>query len=322
MTTARGAAQGVAPVRQSGIARWWTYQRERFPLAMHAPLIAAFTSSGLCLSALLRGGTAPRWPVVAAAFATGLAFFLQLRIADEFKDAADDARFRPYRPVPRGLVTLRELAWVGAACAAGQLALALLVDVRLVALLVPVWGFMAAMSLDFGARAWLVRHPLVVLASHMLVLPLFDLYATAFDWLPAGVPVARGIGWFMAASYGTGVVVELGRKLRAPPDEETGVETYSARFGLRTASIGMLVAMALTLGCAVQVSRLTGHVRLAALPLCLILLVTAFTAWRVVRAPRPGDGRRFEMLAGVWTLVLYLAIGIVPYALVHSGWSS
>ena len=54
-----------------------------------------------------------------------LLFFLQLRIADEFKDFEDDARYRPYRPVPRGLVTLRELAWVGVGAAAIQLALAL-----------------------------------------------------------------------------------------------------------------------------------------------------------------------------------------------------
>ena len=44
---------------------------------------------------------------------TSPVFFLQLRIADEFKDFAEDSRFRPYRPVPRGLVTLTELGWVG-----------------------------------------------------------------------------------------------------------------------------------------------------------------------------------------------------------------
>jgi 4-hydroxybenzoate polyprenyltransferase len=102
-----------------GARRWWIYQRERFPLLLHAPLIGAFTSSAVCLSALLRGAAAagsadgPRWPAFVAAFGTGLTFFLQLRIADEFKDHDDDARHRPYRPVPRGLVTLRELAAVG-----------------------------------------------------------------------------------------------------------------------------------------------------------------------------------------------------------------
>ena len=56
------------------------------------------------------------------AFATAFLFFLQLRIADEFKDFEEDSRYRPYRPVPRGLVRLRELGWLGAAAACLQLA--------------------------------------------------------------------------------------------------------------------------------------------------------------------------------------------------------
>ena len=40
------------------------------------------------------------------AVVTSFLSFLQLRIADEFKDFDEDSRYRPYRPVPRGLVTL------------------------------------------------------------------------------------------------------------------------------------------------------------------------------------------------------------------------
>ena len=93
--------------------RWAVYQRERFPLASHVPLVAAFSASAVCFSSLLRGHyAAPTAAALGVAFLTSLLFFLQLRIADEFKDFEEDSRFRPYRPVPRGLVTLRELAWL------------------------------------------------------------------------------------------------------------------------------------------------------------------------------------------------------------------
>lgn len=92
--------------------RWWVYQRERFPVFAHGALIAAFSASAVCYSALVRGADRVALGSLAVAFGTAFLFFLQLRIADEFKDFAEDARFRPYRPVPRGLVTLRErLAW-------------------------------------------------------------------------------------------------------------------------------------------------------------------------------------------------------------------
>ena len=84
------------------MTRWAVYQRERFPLAAHAPLVAAFSASAVCFSSLLRGpGGVPRPAPFVVAFVTSLLFFLQLRIADEFKDFAEDSRFRPYRPVPR-----------------------------------------------------------------------------------------------------------------------------------------------------------------------------------------------------------------------------
>src|SRR5574341_370870 len=113
--------------------RWLIYQRERFPIAAHAPLVAAFSGSAVCFSSLLRGEIViPPARSLIVAFVTALLFFLQLRIADEFKDAEDDARYRPYRPVPSGLVTLGELERVAVAAAAVQLALAVWIDPLLV----------------------------------------------------------------------------------------------------------------------------------------------------------------------------------------------
>ena len=65
------------------MTRWAVYQRERFPLAAHAPLVAAFSASAVCFSSLLRGGV-PRPAAFVVAFVTSLLFFLQLLIADEF----------------------------------------------------------------------------------------------------------------------------------------------------------------------------------------------------------------------------------------------
>src|SRR5215469_16885898 len=106
--------------------RWWIYQRERFPLFAHGPLVIAFSSSAVCFSHLLRGQSSwPPWRAVGVAFVTCLLFFLGLRIADEFKDIEEDTKYRPYRPVPRGLVTLKELGRIGVAGAAVQLILAI-----------------------------------------------------------------------------------------------------------------------------------------------------------------------------------------------------
>src|SRR3954470_8291934 len=109
--------------------RWWVYQRERFPVFAHGPLIAAFSLSAVSFSRLLRGQVSlPEGKAALVAFVTALLFILQLRIADEFKDFEEDSKYRPYRAVPRGLVTLRELGWVGVGAAAIQAGLAVWLD--------------------------------------------------------------------------------------------------------------------------------------------------------------------------------------------------
>src|SRR5258706_1679604 len=84
--------------------RWWVYQRERFPLATHVPLIAAFSFCTLSYSSLARGVVRlPDPRAVFVAFVTALTFFLQLLIADKFKDFYDDALYLPQRTVTTGL---------------------------------------------------------------------------------------------------------------------------------------------------------------------------------------------------------------------------
>ncbi|HEX2780318.1 MAG TPA: UbiA family prenyltransferase [Gemmatimonadaceae bacterium] len=304
-------ATTLEPAR--GLGRWWTYQRERFPLVAHLPLIAAFSGAAVCFSAMLRGPSsvvAPR--SLAVAFGSAVLFFFQLRVADEVKDAEDDARYRPYRPVPRGLVTLRELSVLGVIGGAIQLGLALWLTPRLVPLLLLVWGYMALMTREFFAREWLRRRPVVVILTHMPVMPLIDLYASACDWLPAGAPMAGGLRWFLIASFFNGVVVEVGRKIRAPEREEHGVETYTALWGARRAVLARLGAMSIALLCAAAAARGIGAGLLTTAVLGAIWLTAISAGFAFSARPTVQRARWIEPLAGVWTLAMYLVVGIIP----------
>jgi 4-hydroxybenzoate polyprenyltransferase len=296
--------------------RWIAYQRERFPLLGHAPLVAAFSASAVCFSSLLRGHVAvPSPAVLAVAFLTSLLFFLQLRIADEFKDYEDDARYRPYRPVPRGLVTLRELAWIGIAAAGVQLGLALWLQPSIAWMLALAWVYLALMTREFFAARWLRSHALVYMASHMMILPLVDLYATACDWWTAGPRRApAGLFWFLIVSYLNGVVIEIGRKTRVPADEEHGVETYSALWGKRGAVRAWVAAVFLTALAAWRASTRigTGTVMLALLT--VLITLCCVSAIRFLRTTEPGGGKAIEVMSGVWTVMMYLGLGVLPLA--------
>src|SRR5512138_2423878 len=177
--------------------RWQIYFSERFPPLQHGTLITAFVIGAQAYSARLHDH--PHFPGLASilcAILVTFLLFLQLRILDEFKDFEDDARWRPYRPVPRGIVTLRALAWLWIITAAAQAVVSFGFDARLLLLLVVIWAYSGLMGVEFFVRDWLKAHPVAYMASHMIIVPMIALYITAFDWLPGGWLDSR-IGWLL-----------------------------------------------------------------------------------------------------------------------------
>jgi 4-hydroxybenzoate polyprenyltransferase len=247
----------------------------------------------------------------AVAFASSFLFFVQLRVADEFKDFEEDARHRPERPVPRGLVSLRELGGLAALAALAQLGLALWLNPALAAPLIIAWAYLGLMTAEFFVPAWLAARPGLYLVSHLVILPLVGLFASACIWLPAG-PAPAGLGWFLAVCFGTGAVLEIGRKLRAPCNERPEFRTYSAAWG-GTRAVGVwLAALVLTSACAVMAARGIGFLMPAATVLVLLLAAAAVITGRFLVAPDAGAARRFETFSGVWTLLVYLSVGVGP----------
>ncbi|MCU0777308.1 MAG: UbiA family prenyltransferase [Akkermansiaceae bacterium] len=292
------------------MSRWWIYQKERFPVFAHGPLIAAFSACAVAFSSMLRGAAPPQWQSYLTAFGVCLLMFFQLRIADEFKDREEDARWRPYRPVPRGLVKLSELRVVFIIAALLQIALVLAHDFRLLLVLAAAWTYFTLMSVEFFCRDWLKARPVVYLLTHMGIMPLVDFFGTACEWLPRGASAPSGLGWFLTASFFNGIVIEIGRKLRQPADEEEGVETYSRLWGKSGGAAVWLAAMSATLGCAAMAAARIGFVLPVLTALGSVLAIALIILPRYLRGQLPG--KRIESLTGLWTLTLYLMLGIVP----------
>jgi len=298
--------------------RWWIYQRERFPLLGHGPLVAAFSFSAVAYSSLLRGELVlPALTTWLVAFITSLVFFLQLRIADEFKDFAEDSRYRPYRPVPRGLVTLRQLGVIGSVLAVIQLVLAFCLYWPLIFVLIVTWVYLALMSHEFFVRDWLKARPITYMWTHMLIMPLIDFYATACDWLVASgqwslAAVPDGLYWFLIVSFFNGIVIEIGRKIRAPQDEEEGVKTYSMLWGRGWAVLLWLGALIVTATCAGLAAWQIDFFRPVVLVLLILLSMALFAGWHFLKHLTAGAGKRFELIAALWTLCMYLSLGAGP----------
>jgi len=292
--------------------RWWTYQQERFPIFAHGPLVVVFCLAVMLFSALQQGDGFPAMTRIAGAIVSTLILFFQLRVADEFKDFEIDAKYRPHRAVPRGLVSLKELARLAYVGAAIQLLIALTIDIGLIPFLIGVWAYIGLMTKEFFVKNWLLRNPAVYLISHMLVMPLIAFYVSTFDWLCDCREIPAGLGWLLLLSFCCGLVLELGRKIKVPTNERTGVETYSGLWGgkiaitLWTASVAASV-FAYT-NAASYISGSALFLNLGATVL-VIGLVTAVLFPGKGPQPFRGAEKLIEPSSGLVALLLYLGLG-------------
>jgi 4-hydroxybenzoate polyprenyltransferase len=206
---------------------WWVvYQRERFPLAAHAPR-GGVQRVGGASSSLLRGHVAvPSPAALVVAFVTS-SFLPAAAHCRRVRDAENDARFRPYRPVPRACHARRACAWVQGRCSSNWDWRSL--DGSLVWLLVPAVGVLVLMTREFFVPRWLRAHR----SSHdvaMLILPLVDLRRRATGaWRRGQAPA--GLMWFLAVSYPQRDRDRNRTQDASPCGRGARRETYSALWG-------------------------------------------------------------------------------------------
>lgn len=292
-------------------ARLWTYQAERFPLKKTVPLLAVFSAASIAVSATLAGRPLPGPGAFLTGFILAITIFFQMRVCDEHKDLEDDRRYRPERPIPRGLVSLWLVTAVGVLSAVIAALAAWAWHPPLLWLLGLVWLWLALMTAEFFAPIWLKARPILYLLSHMAIMPLIDLMLTGIEWLPHG-QVAPHLWLFLALSFVNGCVLEIGRKLWAPESEIAGVETYSALWGSARAAGIWAAAATLSYALLVGVGLATGNPVTNALIGGVGLAAILVTAARYAKSPTLKAQKSLDNLAGLWVFLCYGVAGFAP----------
>ena len=221
------------------LKKWYTYQKERFPILTYGLYCFCIVFGTFCFSScctrcnILGDECALNYTLLIPMFIVGILQFLMVRIIDEFKDYEEDSKYRPYRPVPRGLVTLKELKVLFIICVILQVITTLIVNPKSLILLVVVWLFFAIMSKGFFIKKVLDKHILCEVLLDEFLLPFTVLYLSSFvsNFIPDNI-------WqLLLFTYIVSWTIEIARKIRCKEAEEKGVKTYTAVFGIPKATI-------------------------------------------------------------------------------------
>ncbi len=236
------------------LKKWYTYQKERFPVLTFALYIFCIAFATFCITNYW-GNINYNNPIeklrrsfyglrteqyiidyyrLIPMFIVAFLQFLMIRIVDEFKDYEEDCKYRPYRPVPRGLITLNELKILFIICAIIQLGITYIFEPRAIFPLLIVWIFFAVMSKGFFIKNFLDKHILVEVALDELLMPILAWYLSYFAsyTLPINSTDFINVVTFLVMTYIVSWIVEIARKIRCKKDEEKGVKTYTAVFGI------------------------------------------------------------------------------------------
>lgn len=287
------------------------YQNERFPLLGHGVLVACFSFSAISYSRISRGAEGfIDWQTFIAGIVTTVSLFFLVRVFDEFKDAEEDRLHRSHLPVPRGLISFRELAILGAIAFAIQLVVNAVFIPSMLIIYAIVIMYLLLMGKEFFVPEWLKKHHFWYVVSHMMIIPLIDVYASGLDWFLDGVEAPFGLVFFFCVSFMNGVVLEIGRKIRIPEEEE--INTYSTKLGGRPATMLWLVVLLATLFLSVLAAwyahfDYTGYIILS----CLFV-ICSLPGFLFLANATSKRSKFIEHASALWTVGMYLTLGGGP----------
>ena len=328
------------------------YLNERFPLGKNSFFVLIFTLSGYIYTGLLYNSKIIKsilskevnrvpllwgkeidkvpiiWYKLFPLFIIIFMIFFQLRITDEFKDYEEDLKYRPYRPVQRGIISLKALGKIGIATIIIQIILAHVINPKLIYFMLLVWIYMFLMTKEFFIKNWLTERILIYALSHVVIMIFITLV------------IVKGTGYILqdhfsetlylllekyeknifigliplfALNYLNGIVLEIGRKTRRADEEEHGVQTYSKLWGRKKAVVVLSLLFVIEyflviLGLAYTYKE---YFFFGGLTLLVILVVSIYFMVKFLK--KDLSGKIVETVSGLWIIFSSVSLGLLPH---------
>ena len=332
------------------------YLNERFPLGKNSFFVLIFTLSGYIYAGLLYNSKIIKsilskevnrvpllwdkeidkvpmiWYKLLPLFIIIFMFFFQLRITDEFKDYEEDLKYRPYRPVQRGIISLKALGKIGIATIIVQIILAHVINPKLIYFMLLVWIYMFLMTKEFFIKNWLTERILIYALSHVVIMIFITLvivkgtgYILQDHFLETLYLLLEkyeknifiGLIPLFALNYLNGIVLEIGRKTRKANEEEHGVQTYSKLWGRKKAVFILCILYVIEyilvlLGLSNMYKEffMTGT-----LILTITLVISIYFMIKFLK--KDLTGKIPENISGIWILISSMNMGLIQYAVFY-----
>lgn len=275
--------------------KWYTYQKERFPVLMYGLYIFSIVFAVFCFTNyIVKNQYRIDYIKLIPMFIVAFLQFLMVRITDEFKDYEEDCKYRPYRPVPRGLITLKELKVLFIISAVLQGLITFLFNKSGLICLALVWFVSGLLSKDFFIKKIIDKHILLGVLLDEVLMPVLVLYLSSY------VCIGTEIWPILLISYFVSWTVEIARKIRCKEDEEKGVKTYTAVFGIKKATIILIILETILMLLQIKV---LGRIYF----ICLYILVNVINLLFIKKQTKK-LAKATELFANIYIISIYFSM--------------
>jgi len=291
------------------IRRIQRYSNERFHLGQFVPL-------SLIISGVLTIGTQRfldiplqlhsllRFQSILLTAGALFFFLLRLRIFDEFKDFDHDLQHYAQRPVPRGLVSKRELGFVLIPIVISEFTIAILSGYSGMILFIISFIYSLLMYREFFISEWIKDHFTIYIISHeVLLFPLF-FYLCAINGF--GLHNFENLYfWLLVACVGSYMfLLEVARKVRPKDSEIASRDTYTAQYGVRGASWLLLTISVVSVICLLTFTELI-YAYSPVFSIVTLICLGAFASrlWKFDRKPTTTTSKQVFVAAIIFVFV-------------------
>lgn len=219
----------------NNIKKWYTYQKERFPVVLYGVYVLAIVYFVFSFCSYFIGAESIEYMLLIPIFIVTFLQLFMVRIVDEFKDYEEDCKYRAYRPVPRGLITLKELKVAFCICAIIQIVVTMIFSINSLIYLLAVWIFFYIMSKGFFMKKIMDKHLFLEVAFDEILTVVIAIYAASF------VGITKDICLLAVITYLISWIAEISRKIRSEETEEEGVKTYTRILGIPKAILLLFI---------------------------------------------------------------------------------
>lgn len=287
--------------------RLLAWSKERFPFVN--------VISGLLLyffaAAIMRMEAEPAvsWSSTDLLFGFAVAaHLLVLRVLDEHKDFEDDLVAHPNRVLQSGIVSLSELKVLGGIAASVTLLATIFsgsVEAFQAWACLMVWTTL--MYYEMFCATWLKRHLFLYSLTHLFVVPLMMVWASALSSSEAFH--SPQLPWIAGIAFTNAFIFEFLRKTKGRDEEISNVESFSGNWGIRGAVLAALFAHAVSfLILVVFAEQFLKAPVLSYLPTALAFLLSGVCLLKYVKNPVSQQRKTNEGAGALFSLIVYFTL--------------